>query len=65
MSTDKKKPTYGWRYIYGLVDHWAPNCPKREEDFTSQHNEFSAPTEYQQTVFSVATEKPSRKRKAS
>ena len=31
MSTDKK-PAYGQCYIRGLEDHWAPNCPKREED---------------------------------
>ena len=31
MFTDKKH-TYGQCYICGLEDHWAPNCPKREED---------------------------------
>ena len=31
MFTDKK-PTYRQCYIWGLEDHWAPNCPKREED---------------------------------
>ena len=36
MSTDKKKPAYGQCYICGLADHWAPNCPKRAEHFTSQ-----------------------------
>ena len=31
MSTNKK-PTYGQCHICGLEGHWAPNCPKREED---------------------------------
>ena len=31
MFTDKK-PTYGQCYICGLEDHWAPNCPKKEEN---------------------------------
>ena len=28
----EKKPTNGQCYICRLEDHWAPNCPKREED---------------------------------
>ena len=62
MSTDKKKPAYGQCFICGLADHWAPNCPKREEDFTSQQSSIS--TEKQQPESSVSTAKPSRKRKA-
>ena len=31
MSTNKK-PAYRQCYICGLEDHWAPNCPKREDD---------------------------------
>ena len=54
MSTDKKKPAYRQCFICGLADHWAPNCPKREEDFTSQQSSIS--TEKQQS--SVSTAKP-------
>ena len=53
MSTDKKKPAYGQCFICGLVGHWTPNCPKREEDFTSQQSSVS--TEKQQTASSVST----------
>ena len=63
MSTNKKKPAYGQSYICGLTNYWAPNCPKRADDFTSQQSSVS--TEKQQTESSVLTEKPSRKRKAS
>ena len=63
MSTDKKKPAYGQFYIYGFADHWAPNCLKRAEDFTSQQSSVSS--EKQQTASSVSTEKPSRKQKGS
>ena len=62
MSTNKKRPAYIQCYICGLVDHWAQNCPRREEDFTSQQSSVS--TEKQQTASSVSTEKASRKRKA-
>ena len=63
MSTDKKKPAYGQYYVFGLADNWAPNCPKRAEDFTSQQS--SIITEKQQTGSSVGAEKSSRKQKAS
>ena len=62
MPTNKKKPAYGQCYICGFADHWAPNWPKRAEDFTSQQSSIS--TEKQQTDSSVSTEKSSRKRKA-
>ena len=61
MPTDKKKPAYGQCYICGLPDHWAPNSPKRAEDYTSK--QYSVSTERQQTASSVTTQKPSRKRK--
>ena len=62
MSTDKK-PTYGQCCICELEDHWTPNCPKREEDFTSQQSSVSL--DKQQTESSVGIKKPSRKRKVS
>ena len=63
QKSTNKKPAYGQCYTCGLEDHWAPNCPKRKEDFTSQQSSVS--TEKQQTESSVGTKKPSRKRKAS
>ena len=59
MSTFKKKPAYEQCYICGIADHWAPHCPIRAEDFTSQQSSISA--EKQQTDSSVYTEEPSRK----
>ena len=53
MSTDKKKPAYRRCYICGLVVHWAPNCPKREENFTFQQTESSVSTERQQIESSI------------
>ena len=41
MSTDKKKPAYGKYYIWGLAYNWAPNCPKRADDITSQQSSVS------------------------
>ena len=63
MSTDKKKPAYGQWYIWGLAYNWAPNCPKRAEDITSQQSSVS--TEKLQTESSVSTQNSSRPRRAS
>ena len=66
MSTDKK-PTYGQCYICGLEDHWAPNCPKREENLMNDEESQPRLVDYSDSESSDDEDNirpPQRKRRA-
>ena len=60
MSTDKK-PTYEQCYICGHVDHWVPDCPKKEDNFTSQQT-YQHLQRSNRLSLHYIQKKPSRKR---